>query len=142
MTSLELVEFINSQRNEGEAELRHRDFCAKVPKVLGEEMSEKFRTSLKDSYGRYQPAYRFPKREACLMAMSYSYELQAKVFDRMTALEDKVAQPAIPKTQPEALRLAAEAIEKSEKLTLENKAQAEALAVAGFTHDRKPPSAH
>lgn len=89
MTSIELVEFINSQRKAGEAELRHRDFCSKVPKVLGEEMSEKFRTSLKDSYGRDQPAYRFPKREACLMAMSYSYELQAKVFDRMTELESK-----------------------------------------------------
>lgn len=33
--------------------------------------------------------YTFPKREACLMAMSYSYELQAKVFDRMTALEER-----------------------------------------------------
>ena len=87
VTSLELVGFINSQRSEGEAELRHRDFCAKVPKVLGEEMCEKFRASFKDAYGRDQPGYRFPKREACLMAMSYSYELQAKVFDRMTALE-------------------------------------------------------
>lgn len=89
MTSLEMVEFINSQRGDGEAELRHRDFTAKVPKVLGKEMSEKFRASLKDSYGRGQPGYRFPKREACLMAMSYSYDLQAKVFDRMTALEDR-----------------------------------------------------
>src|SRR5574337_115932 len=28
------------------------------------------------------------------MAMSYSYEIQAKVFDRMTALEEKLARPA------------------------------------------------
>ena len=48
MTSLELVDFINAQRKEGEAELRHDNFMAKVPKVLGEEMCEKFRTSLKD----------------------------------------------------------------------------------------------
>lgn len=41
----------------------------------------------KDSTGRDLPCYRFPKREACLMAMSYSYELQATVFDRMTELE-------------------------------------------------------
>lgn len=92
MTSLELVEFINIQRGEGEAELRHRDFTAKVPRVLGEEMSGKFRTSLKDAYSRDQPGYSFPKREACLMAMSYSYELQAKVFDRMTELEARPAQ--------------------------------------------------
>ena len=45
MTSLELVEFINSQRQDGDAELRHADFLAKVPQVLGEEMSEKFRSS-------------------------------------------------------------------------------------------------
>lgn len=88
MTSLELVDFINQQRQEGEAMLRHDNFMAKVPQVLGEGGSLKF----KDTYthpqnGQQYPCYRFPKREACLMAMSYSYELQAKVFDRMTALE-------------------------------------------------------
>ena len=35
MTSLELVDYINSQRGEGESELRHSDFLAKVPNVLG-----------------------------------------------------------------------------------------------------------
>lgn len=94
MTSLELVDYINSQRGPEESELRHRDFCAKVPKVLGEEMCEKFRASFKDAYGRDQPGYRFPKREACLMAMSYSYELQAKVYDYMTELEAAQAKPA------------------------------------------------
>jgi hypothetical protein len=89
MTSIEMVEFINGQRKEGEAELRHDNFMAKVPKVLGEEAA----LTLKGSYiGRdntVRPCYYFPKREACLMAMSYSYELQAKVFDRMTALEEQ-----------------------------------------------------
>ena len=37
MSSIEMVEFINSQRKECEAELRHDNFMAKVPKVLGEE---------------------------------------------------------------------------------------------------------
>jgi hypothetical protein len=69
MTSLELVEFINANEDR-ESELRHDHFMAKVPKVIGEEMCEKFRTSLKDAYGRDQPGYRLPKREACLMAMS------------------------------------------------------------------------
>lgn len=55
----------------------------------------------------------------CLMAMSYSYELQAKVFDRMTALEEKAAgqQFELPKTLSSALRLAtaqAEQIEQSQ----------------------------
>jgi phage antirepressor YoqD-like protein len=115
MTSLELVEFINSQRSEDEAELRHRDFTAKAPRVLGEEMSEKFRTSLKDAYGRDQPGYRFPKREACLMAMSYSYELQAQVFDKMTALEG-VSSIKIPQSLPDALRLAADLADQKAKV--------------------------
>jgi len=95
MTSLELVDFINSTRKDGEPELRHADFLAKVNQVLGTEMSEKFRSSYKDSMNRKKPCYKLPKREACLMAMSYSYELQAKVFDRMTELEEKVSAPAV-----------------------------------------------
>lgn len=90
MTSLELVAYINSQRGEGEAELRHDDFLRKVPKVLGEEMAATLRASYLDSMNREKPSYTFPKREACLMAMSYSYELQAKVFDQMTHLEEQV----------------------------------------------------
>lgn len=107
MTSLELVEFINSQRGPGESELRHDHFMAKAPKVLGEEAAPKFRDSYKGKDGTTRPCYRFPKREACLMAMSYSYELQAKVFDRMTALEQRAS---IPQTYAEALQLAADQI--------------------------------
>jgi len=97
MTSLEMVEFINSQRKEGEAELRHDHFMAKVPKVLGESLVPKFlgTSFYVNGAGNKVPRdiYTFPKREACLMAMSYSYDLQAKVFDRMTVLEaEKAAQ--------------------------------------------------
>lgn len=88
MTSLELVLYINNTRKEGESELRHDHFLAKVPKVLGELAAPKFRGSYKGKDGTPRPMYRFPKREACLMAMSYSYELQAAVYDRMTALEN------------------------------------------------------
>lgn len=111
MTSLELVEFINSQRGEGEAELRHDHFMVKVPKVLGEKAAPNFSGTasyLVNGATRQRDIYTFPKREACLMAMSYSYELQAKVFDRMTELETKPSQPLIPQTLPEALRLAAD----------------------------------
>lgn len=94
MTSLEMVEFINSQRRDGEAELRHADFLAKVPKVLGED-ERKFSSVYKGGNGQERPCYLLPKREACLMAMSYSYDLQAKVFDRMTELEN-AARPALP----------------------------------------------
>jgi len=97
MTSLELVDFINNQRKEGEAVLAHSDFLKKVPVVLGGDAG-KFSSIYLDSINRQKPCYRFPKREACLMAMSYSYELQAKVFDRMTELENRATaiRPTLP----------------------------------------------
>ena len=109
MTSLELVDFINEHRKEGESTLRHDHFMAKVPKVLGEEGVPKFRdTHQNPQTGQTYNIYRFPKREACLMAMSYSYDLQAMVFDRMTALEEAAAKPAIDPMQvlndPAAMR--------------------------------------
>ena len=93
MVSLELVDYINDSRkfDEKPVQLRHADFMAKVPKVLGIETSEKFRSSYLAGNGEQRPCYRFPKREACLMAMSYSYELQAQIFDRMTAMENHIA---------------------------------------------------
>lgn len=105
MTSLELVDFINADRQErakaagadfpskGFAKLEHADLLKKVPEVLGEhagKFSCMFDVPIGNGAIRQSRGYRFPKREACLMAMSYSYELQAKVFDRMTELEAQV----------------------------------------------------
>jgi hypothetical protein len=101
MTSLELVQFINNQRDVGAPELAHSDFLKKVNTVLGKDAGN-FSSIYFDSMNREKPCYKFPKREACLMAMSYSYDLQAKVFDRMTALEQQQA-PALPTTYIQAL---------------------------------------
>lgn len=116
MTSLGLVDFINSQRGEGEATLAHSDFLKKVPQVLGEGAGN-FSFTYRDVQNKERPCYRFPKREACLMAMSYSYDLQAKVFDRMTALEAKTA-PALP-NYAEALRQLADKLEENQTLAIE-----------------------
>jgi hypothetical protein len=77
MTSMGMVEFINASREPGAAELRHADFLAKVPLVLrgGE---GKFSSTYFDVQNKQRPCYRFPKREACLMAMSCSYDLQER----------------------------------------------------------------
>ena len=98
MSSLELIDYINDSRkfDEKPVQLRHADFMAKVPKVLGLELSEKFRSVYLDATSRSLPCYRFQKREACLMAMSYSYELQAQIFDRMTAMENHIAAQNLP----------------------------------------------
>lgn len=91
MTSLDLVDFINEQRADGEPELRHDHFMVKAPKVLGESHAPKFLGTQLYGNNNTRSIYTLPKREACLMAMSYSYELQAKVFDHMTALEAQQA---------------------------------------------------
>lgn len=105
MTSLEIVEFINDDRkaqaeaagaefpSKGFAKLEHDNFMAKVPKVLKKAAPKFLGTGfyLNGTGSQVERTiYVFPKREACLMAMSYSYDLQAKVYDRMTALEENV----------------------------------------------------
>lgn len=118
MTSLELVQFINNQREIGEAELRHDHFMAKVPQVLGEGGIPKFRdTYIHPQNSQTYQMYRLPKREACLMAMSYSYDLQAKVFDRMTELEQQQA-PALPTTYIQALERLIESEKQKEAAVL------------------------
>ena len=121
MSSLEIVEFINNHRSKSIVDvifptLRHSDFMAKVPKVLGDEFSEKFRSTYLANNGKENPCYRFQKREACLMAMSYSYELQAIIFDRMTELENNykknvVQEIALPQDYLSALKALVESEE-------------------------------
>jgi hypothetical protein len=127
MSSLEMVEFINSQRAEGEAELRHDSFMAKVPSVLGADAPKFIGTQ---TYGNNntRSIYNFPKREACLMAMSYSYALQAKVYDRMTALEG-------PQSFAAALRLAADQQERIEEQQRQLALSAAAVAKLEVTLD-------
>ncbi|MNJ63270.1 hypothetical protein D3C77_591620 [compost metagenome] len=96
MTSLEIVEFINMERQVVDdaggkkfVELQHRSFMAKVPQVLGEEVAAKFIASSfyqgNGSAMLERTIYNLPKREASLMAMSYSYAIQAKVWDKMVS---------------------------------------------------------
>jgi len=121
MTSIEMVKYLNDERKlnpDAYAAVRHSQFMDRVPKVIGEVAATKFLASAFYLNGTgaklSRDIYTFPKREACLMAMSYSYELQAKVFDKMTALEAKVSKFPIPTTLVEALRLALEGAEKLE----------------------------
>lgn len=119
MTSLELVEFINEDRRahatpvEPFIELRHDNLMAKIPKVLGADAPKFLGTHVYGNNNK-RDIYLLPKREACLVAMSYSYTLQAKVFDRMCELEQanvKPQLPGVPQTFAQALRLAAEQAE-------------------------------
>ena len=121
MTSLEIVAFINDLRKQeahavgepfpskGFAKLEHADFMKKVPEVLGERagnFSATYKIPGPNGASRAAPCYSFPKREASLMAMSYSYAIQAKVWDHMTALEEKLALTAAEKKIGQTLTLA------------------------------------
>lgn len=92
MSSIELVQLINSVRDLDRAELRHDNFIVKIEKHPGID-SPKFLGQYKDSTGRSLKCYYLPKREAELMVMSESLEVQTKVYDRLAQLEASVADP-------------------------------------------------
>ena len=124
MTSLEIVEFINSRRPEGSAELTHADFMKKVPKVLGEKDAGNFSDIYFDAYNREQRCYRFPKRESMLMAMSYDYAAQAAIYDRWQELETQIRLPAVTADHSELLveiNARLEGIERTQTPTLAKK---------------------
>jgi hypothetical protein len=103
ISSLQLVEYINQHRREeadnggkNYIELLHKNVLAKIIEVLGENTAAKFLAT--DNYTGNNGAklerkiYNLPEREACLMAMSYSYSLQAKVYDAFQTAKVKLAQ--------------------------------------------------
>lgn len=133
MTSQQIVDFINDERQQiadagGKryVELQHKHFLTKVVSVLGEGTSAEFLAHVNvpgpNGAVRSSPAYIFPKREATLMAMSYSHAVSAAVYDRMTALEEVIASqaPALPNfsNPAEAARAWALEYERSEQLAL------------------------
>lgn len=134
MTSIELVDFINSDREAAStgdtfAVLSHSDFYKKAKIVLGEGVGKFSDTQQNPQNKQFYPIYRFPKREACLMAMSYSYDLQAKVFDRMTALEVTDPLAGLPPEQRALIALmvdnaAIKAVQAAQAVQIEDQAEA------------------
>lgn len=112
MSSLELVAIINEMRGSGKAELRHDNFMAKIeshpgitsPKFLGH-------VDVPGPNGatRKSKCYHLPKREAELMVMSESLEVQTKVYDQFEALKAKVVARVQSTREKEELQLASDA---------------------------------
>ena len=69
-----------------------------------------FSAQYKDASGRMLPMFNLPKRETLILVSGYSVAMRAKIIDRWQELEEQArpAQPTIPQTLPEALRLAAD----------------------------------
>jgi phage antirepressor YoqD-like protein len=123
-TSLELVNYINYLRKLESPldykELAHYDFLKKVKEVLkGGEGN--FSGSYKSAQNKDVLMYIFPEREAMLMAMSYSYDVQAKVYDSWKEAEKMLkgvaeAPLTLPTTYIEALEMLI--IKEKEKVVL------------------------
>lgn len=69
-SSTELVQLLDSFRSADQPKILLDHFKRKAINVLGD--IEQYRD------GR---SYRFPRREACLLVMSYGHEMQAALFD-------------------------------------------------------------
>lgn len=97
MSSLEMVDYINASRMSmgGVGDLTHKNFLDKVDKVLplAQDSFESSATYVVNGATRTRLIYNFPKREACLMAMSYSYDLQAQIFDAWQEAEEALNKP-------------------------------------------------
>lgn len=105
MSSLAIVELINAERQDAAGmgewrELLHKNFLAKVEEVL-KELAAKFLATNNYTSGKgvvqERKIYEFPQREACLMLMSYSYDLQAQVYDAWVRAEKKLQTLSAPK---------------------------------------------
>lgn len=89
ITSVEIVEILNITRQAYELEISHDDFMTRVPVLLGSEAAKNAEsTYLKDRALGQMKCYCLPKREACLVAISYSYEAQFAVYERVTLIEN------------------------------------------------------
>ncbi|MGL5280329.1 MAG: phage antirepressor KilAC domain-containing protein [Plesiomonas shigelloides] len=73
----------------GDSKDSHYNFMRKAEKVLGSDAFVKFHERETYGNGNGRTILMLPEREACLMAMSYSYELQAKVYDAWHELKSK-----------------------------------------------------
>lgn len=127
MSSVELVEVINDDREPGSAVLLHKNFLAKIERHPGID-SAKFLAQYKDGSGRTLKCYYLPKRECELMVMSESLVVQTKVYDRLAALESGATLPR-PTRRPvdlatQALRLAPLAVRAARAFGLDRNAAA------------------
>jgi len=77
----------------------------------------KFASSYRNSQNKEQPCYNLPRRECDLVISGYSVKYRLAIIDRWQELEAKQTFQ-IPQTLPDALRLAAQALEENQRLQI------------------------
>ena len=117
MTSLEVVEVINSYRAEDAAQLRHDDFLRKVRKISDEiSLRNISESTYKNSRNQKQPCLLLDKKACLLMVASETPKVLQAIIDRWQELENQ-SKPAMPTTYIAALE-ALVASEKAKELAL------------------------
>lgn len=121
MSSIEIAELTGK---------RHDNVMADIRRMLVEIQSPEKSGDYQDGRGRTQPCLLLDKEETICLVSGYSAALRIRIIRRWQELEQQAHQPAmmIPKTLPEALRLAAELAEQN--MELERKVALDAPAVA------------
>ena len=130
MSSREIASLCGKQHNHV-----MRDIREMLVQLHGEANLSKFGSIEKDGRNRDQPVFRLPKRECLVLVSGYSIKLRAKIVDRIEQLEAQAVRPAIPTNMVEALRLAADAMERAEtaertKAEIGSRREATAMATA------------
>ena len=88
MTSLEVVEVVNSLRDEGAAQLRHDTFIAKVRKLKDElSLQNILEGTYKNSRNQKQPCLLLDKKACLLMVASETPKVLQAIIDRWLELE-------------------------------------------------------
>ncbi|HHX0979745.1 TPA: Rha family transcriptional regulator [Pseudomonas aeruginosa] len=113
MSSREIAELTGKQHKHVIRDIREMlDALEKDGPVLGHVREDK------DSRG-YTENFHLDRELTETLVTGYSIPLRHKVIRRLHELEEQVAQPAIPQTLPEALRLAADLAEECQQLAAE-----------------------
>lgn len=103
MTSVEVVEVINSLRPADAAILLHKDFTRKVARVA-EELAERSvaRSDYVDSRGKTQPCYLLDKEMCLILVASESAKVMQAIIRRWQELEE-IQRQALPQTHIQAV---------------------------------------
>lgn len=111
MTSREIAELTGKD---------HKNILSDIRKMLDElgMTSAEFSANLPDSYGRPQAAFLLPKDLTITLISGYNVTMRHRIVTRWQELEANQGL-ALPKSLPEALRLAAQAMEDAERAQAE-----------------------
>jgi len=117
LSSIELLDLVNAARQDhGENAIRRNDFHARIADELAGDHYETF--VVQNPNGTTTAAYSLNHEQCLLVSMRESKSVRRTVLKRLKELEQSAIQDAVPKTMPEALRLAADLAEKNEQLTM------------------------